>query len=98
MIFANTKTFYYSCNQVMGVKKKLQTLGLILKCYSENICSWLLTRVQASVWGYFLPGMYSFGQILTWNALLFEEVFTGSSKLLKLIHFTDKETEVYQGS
>ena len=29
--------------------------------------------------------------------LLFEEAFTGSSKLLKLIHFTDKEIEVYRG-
>lgn len=101
MTFANPKAFSFSCKQMMGGKKKTSDIRSDLKMLLPK---YLFLAINEGV--SINLGLLPSGNVFFWpdphlecfeEELLLEEAFAGSSKLLKLIHFTDKETEVYLG-
>lgn len=75
--FGNIKSFSFSCKHVMG--KRLRYRVWLKNVFPEHFSrGWV--RAWASSWGSFLPGMYSFGCILSWNA------FEPSGDLKKGVH------------
>lgn len=100
MTFANTKAFYFSCKHVMGggetsdIRSDLKMLfpKYLFLAINEGVSINLGLLPSRNVFFWPDPHLECFEE-----ELLLEEALAGSSKLLKLIHFTDKETEVYLG-